>query len=67
MTVTLNGNASSDPNDDPLTYLWVQASGQTPVTLSAPTGNVTTFAAPTVTAQMDLDFTLTVSDVDRNF
>ena len=65
-TVTLNGAASSDPNDDPLTYLWVQASGQTPVTLSAPTGNVTTFAAPTVTAQMDLDFTLTVRDVDGN-
>jgi hypothetical protein len=45
--VTLNGTASSDPDNDPLTYQWTQVSGPA-VTLSDPTNASPTFTAPLV-------------------
>jgi hypothetical protein len=60
--VTLDGSGSSDPNGDPLTYLWEQIGGPT-VNLSDPTAAVTGFTAPDVAAGgATLSFRLTVSD-----
>ena len=59
--VTLNGTGSSDPNLDPITFLWSQTAGPT-VTLSNSTSATPTFTAPQVSASTVLTFQLTVSD-----
>ena len=53
----LNGSASYDPNNDPLTYLWQQTSGTT-VVLSDATLPNPSFIAP---ADTNLSFELTVT------
>lgn len=63
-TVTLDGSLSSDPNNDSLTYDWVQTGG-TAVSLSDVRAVMSTFIAPTVDAKqgsITLTFNLTVSD-----
>ena len=57
--VTLNGTASSDPESNPLTYLW---SAPTGITLSSNTTAQPTFTAPEVTADTSFTFTLVVND-----
>jgi chitinase len=59
--VTLNGSASHDPDNDTLTYSWVQKSGKK-VTLSHPNSVKTTFTTPDVQKDETLVFTLKVSD-----
>jgi hypothetical protein len=57
--VTLDGSASTDANNDPLTYLWTAPAG---ITLSSNTAQKPTFTAPEVTADTPYTFSLVVND-----
>ena len=62
VVVMLNGADSSDPDNDPLAFAWVQISGPTVVLANANTANPS-FTVPFVnTAGTTLKFKLTVND-----
>jgi hypothetical protein len=61
-TITLDGSASSDPDDGIVSYMWEQLSGAT-VTLSGTTFITPTFVTPPVDSiGAILDFRLTITD-----
>ena len=60
-TVTLMGSGSSTTVNPTFTYAWTQTSGTT-VTLSDATAQSPTFTAPSLTADPNLEFSLTVHD-----
>ncbi len=57
--VTLDGSASSDPDNDALTYNWTAPAG---ITLSDAAAQSPTFTAPDVTSDTGYTFTLNVTD-----
>lgn len=57
--ITLDGSASFDPNDDPLTYQWISLDGGI---LSNPTAPQVSFPTPDVVAIKKYRFVLIVSD-----
>jgi VCBS repeat-containing protein len=60
-TVTLNGAASTDPENRPLSFQWQQTAGPT-VTLNGANTATPSFVAPNVTVMTRLVFALTVTD-----
>jgi bifunctional chitinase/lysozyme len=61
-TVVLDGTASSDPDNDALTWQWTQISGPT-VTLANAQTSRATFSVPSPLQQATYAFRLTVGDV----
>lgn len=59
--VTLEGGESNDPDEDPLTFMWVQTGGP-PVTLIDADRASAQFTAPNVTAGSGMEFELSVAD-----
>jgi PKD repeat protein len=60
--VTLDGSASTDPDDGIASYLWTQVEGD-PVSFSNPTSAVTSFTAPATDAlDKNIELRLTVTD-----
>jgi hypothetical protein len=64
-SVTLDGRASSDADQDPLSYSWKQVEGPS-VTLDDVGSDTPVFSAPTVAVATDLVFELVVSDGPSN-
>ena len=64
--MTLDGTGSSDPEGDPLSFLWTQTEGPS-VKLSDPTSSTPSFWAPfQLTGSVVLSFELVVNDGQNN-
>lgn len=65
IAVTLDGTASTDPDNDIASYAWVQTAGSS-VTLTDDNLATASFTAPNVTVAETLTFELTVTDALNN-
>lgn len=61
VSVTLDASNSTDPDGDTLSFTWVQTGG-TNVSLTGANTAIATFTAPSVSANIQLVFSVTVSD-----
>jgi sugar lactone lactonase YvrE len=59
--VRFDGSGSKDPDNDAITYSWIQTSG-TPVNLNGADTDTPSFTAPAVSSDTQLKFSLTVKD-----
>ena len=59
--MTLDASSSSDPTDDPLSYVWTQTGGPA-VTLSDVNADLPTFTAPEAAGGYQLTFQVAVND-----
>ncbi len=59
----LDGSASADTENDPLTYAWVQVAGSPTIVLVGGDTATPTFVAPSVGFNIAVDIELTVTDV----
>lgn len=61
--VTLDGSASSDPDNDPITYLWTPPVG---IALSDSTSVNPTFTAPQIPTNIPVDYTFNLEVFDHD-
>ena len=61
VNVSVDASATTDVENDELTFFWQQSAG-TPVELSDPTNSVVSFIAPDITQDEIITFELTVND-----
>ena len=61
-TVTFSGVGSTDPGDEPLTFLWEQIDENFEIALPDPASEIISFTLPTVTQDMALMLRLTVTN-----
>lgn len=61
-TVTFSGVGSTDPGDEPLTFLWEQIDENFDIDIPDPASEIISFTLPTVTQDMALMIRLTVTN-----
>jgi len=64
-TVLLSGTGSFDLDGEPLSFVWEQTAGEPVVSLAGSASDTATFVTPSLTEDMTISFTLSVSDAEE--